>query len=185
MAGIACDSFSLHVLQVFHIELAVKSSELVFNPPLTHLEEIVDRLITFIIECGLRVPRVEHVLFPDEERFEMFLPAVELTDQVVVQAKHKAIALVRDNYPGARKYVVLYDVSCLTVYVLFSLNFRYVQDTYTRYYSFLDGSASLDLDNFLKSGEQELTFFGQVQYNYAYAKAKESRISSHPPSSFF
>ena len=35
-------------------------------------------------------------------------------------------------------------------------------DTYSPYHSFLDGSASLEIDNFLKSGEQELSFFGKV-----------------------
>lgn len=40
--------------------------------------------------------------------------------------------------------------------------YSYLKDTYTQYHSFLDGSASLDIDNFLKSGEQELSFFAKV-----------------------
>lgn len=81
----------------------IKSSELIFDPPLNHLEDIVDRLFTYIIECAQRLPRVEHVLFPSEDKFEMFLSAVELSDEVVTNAKDEALALVRDNYPGAQK----------------------------------------------------------------------------------
>lgn len=81
----------------------VKSPELVFEPPLNVLEEIVDRLITFIVESAQRLPRVEHVLFPGEEKFELLLPAVELSDAVVFFAKRDAMRLVTDNYPGARK----------------------------------------------------------------------------------
>lgn len=81
----------------------VKSPELAFEPPLTMLEDIVDRLITFIVECAQRLPRVEHVLFPGEERFELTLPAMEFGDEVVFNAKREAMRLVADNYPGARK----------------------------------------------------------------------------------
>ena len=81
----------------------MKSPELIFEPPLTILEEIVDRLISFIVESAQRLPRVEHVLFPGEEHFELLLPAVEFGDEVVFNAKREAIRLVTDNYPGARK----------------------------------------------------------------------------------
>lgn len=90
-------------VQVFHVELVVKSPELVFEPPLTVLEDIVDRLISAIVESAQRLPRVEHVLFPGEERFELLLPAVEISDEVVFFAKREAMRLVTDNYPGGRK----------------------------------------------------------------------------------
>ncbi len=40
--------------------------------------------------------------------------------------------------------------------------YRYIEETYSKYHSFLDGSASLEVDNFLKSGEQEFSFFAKV-----------------------
>jgi hypothetical protein len=81
----------------------VKSPDLVFEPPLNALEEIITRLIVFIVESAQRLPRVEHVLFPGEEKFELLLPAVELTDEVVFYTKRDATKLVTDNYPGARR----------------------------------------------------------------------------------
>lgn len=39
---------------------------------------------------------------------------------------------------------------------------RYVSVTYGNYHSFLDGSASLEVDNFLKQ-DQELRTFGKVR----------------------
>lgn len=82
----------------------MKSSELIFEPPLTILEDIVERLIAFIVDSAQKLPRVEHVLFPDEERFEMLLPAVDISDEVVGAAKTAALKIVTDNYSGARKY---------------------------------------------------------------------------------
>ena len=89
--------------QVFYIDLVVKSSELVFDPPLNVLEDIIERLITVIVESGQKIRRVEHVLFPDLEGYEMILPSVELSDEVVLSAKEKALDLVTRNYPGAQK----------------------------------------------------------------------------------
>lgn len=90
-------------LQVFHIELQTKSSEFVFDPPLTVLEDIVERLITCIVESAQKLSRVEHVLFPGLEGFEMYLPSMDLHDEVVLSAKHKAIRFVLANNPGTRK----------------------------------------------------------------------------------
>ena len=93
----------MFLLQVFHIELVVKSSEIVFDPPLTVLEDIVEQLITAIVESAQKIRRVEHVLFPNLYGHEMLLPAVELNDEVVLAAKAKALNLVTRNYPGAQK----------------------------------------------------------------------------------
>lgn len=83
-----------------------KSSELIFEPPLNVLEDIVDRLITNIVESAQKLPRVEHVLFPELYGFDMLLPSVEFTDEVVLAAKAEAARLVSLNYPGAKKLVV-------------------------------------------------------------------------------
>lgn len=90
-------------IQVFHIDVIVKSSELVSDPPLTVLEDIVDRLTTIIVESAQKLPRVEHVLFPDLEAYDMLLPSMDLHDHVVVSAKSKALKLVTSHYPGAQK----------------------------------------------------------------------------------
>ena len=39
---------------------------------------------------------------------------------------------------------------------------RYLMETYSSYCGFLDSSASQEVDSFLKSGEQELSFFAKV-----------------------
>ncbi len=39
---------------------------------------------------------------------------------------------------------------------------RYIVEIYSKYSIFMDGTASVDVDNFLKSGEDELSFFGKV-----------------------
>ena len=54
-------------VKVLHIELIVKGSELLFKPPFSELDAIVQRLIITIVESGQKLPRVEHVLFPDLE----------------------------------------------------------------------------------------------------------------------
>lgn len=46
--------------------------------------------------------------------------------------------------------------------MFFWMEYRYLEETYSQYHAFLDGSASLDIDNFLKSGEQEFSFFAKV-----------------------
>ena len=38
-------------------------------------------------------------------------------------------------------------------------------ETYSKYGHFLDGTASLDIDDFLKKGEQDLSHFGTVGNN--------------------
>ena len=45
----------------------MKGSELLFKPPFSELDAIVQRLINTIVESGQKLPRVEHVLFPDLE----------------------------------------------------------------------------------------------------------------------
>ena len=57
--------------KVLHIELVVKGSDLLFKPPFSELDAIVQRLIITIVESGQKLPRVEHVLFPDLEGKEM------------------------------------------------------------------------------------------------------------------
>ena len=57
----------LYYAKVLHIELIVKGSELLFKPPFSELDAIVQRLIITIVESGQKLPRVEHVLFPDLE----------------------------------------------------------------------------------------------------------------------
>jgi len=37
-------------------------------------------------------------------------------------------------------------------------------ENYSKYNVFMDGTASLEVDNFLKSGEDELSFFGKVNF---------------------
>ena len=96
------------LLQVFNIELVAKSPELVFDPPLSILEDIVERLIMIIVESAQKLPRVEHVLFPDLYGFDMLLPAVDFTDEVVLATKAEAALLVSFNYPGAKKYVIFF-----------------------------------------------------------------------------
>ena len=54
-------------VKVLHIELIVKGSELLFKPLFSELDAIVQRLIITIVESGQKLPRVEHVLFPDLE----------------------------------------------------------------------------------------------------------------------
>ena len=88
---------------MFDIGLIVKSSELVFDPPLTVLEDIVERLLMVMVESAQKIPRVEHVLFPGLEGHDMLLPAVGFSDEVVLAAKAKALSLVTANYPGAQK----------------------------------------------------------------------------------
>ena len=42
------------------------------------------------------------------------------------------------------------------------ISYRYIKETYSQFHSFMDGTASQEIDNFLKSGEQELSFFAKV-----------------------
>lgn len=46
------------MLQVFHVELVVKATELMFSPPLSELEAVVNRLVTTIVEAAQGLPRV-------------------------------------------------------------------------------------------------------------------------------
>ena len=119
----------------------VKGSELLFKPPFTELDSIVQLLIITIVESGQRLPRVEHVLFPDLEDYELFIPHMDLDESVVSKARQQALVLLRANTAGPRKYV---------------------EATYTQYRSLMDGNASLEVDNFLKSSENELQDFGKV-----------------------
>ncbi len=90
-------------LQVFNFELVTKSPELIFDPPLNVMEDIVDRLIINIVESAHKLPRVEHVLFPELYGFDMLLPSMEFIDEVVLATKAEAAKLVALNYPGAKK----------------------------------------------------------------------------------
>lgn len=127
--------------KVLHIELIVKGSDLLFKPPFSELDAIVRRLIITIVESGQKLPRVEHVLFPDLEGYELFIPHMELGETEVAIARKQALSLLRANMAGPRKYVEM---------------------TYTQYHSLLDGNASLEVDNFLKHAENELAAFGKV-----------------------
>ena len=51
---------SCHVyrVQVFHVELVVKATELMFSPPLSELEAVVQRLISTIVGAAQGLPRV-------------------------------------------------------------------------------------------------------------------------------
>ena len=88
-----------------HIELVIKGSELVFHPPLSDLEDIVDRLITVIVESAHKLPRVEHVLFPDLEGFSLLIPAIQYDDETVTATRNHAQKIVAANFKGTGKYV--------------------------------------------------------------------------------
>ena len=128
--------------QALHIELIVKGSELLFKPPFSELDGIVRRLIITIVESGQKLPRVEHVLFPDLEGYDLFIPHMELGEVEVDQARKQALSLLRANFAGPKKYL---------------------EQTYTQYHSLMDGNASLEVDNFLKHSDNELPAFGKVQ----------------------
>ena len=81
----------------------MKASELVFQPSLSALEDVVDRLITSIVESAQNIPRVEHVLFPDLEGLEMVIPSVSLKDEVVTASKRRALQHVMANFIGPQK----------------------------------------------------------------------------------
>lgn len=124
---------------VLHIELVAKASELVFSPPFSELEAILHRLITTIVESAEKMPRVEHVLFPDLQGCEMVLPCVGLEEPVVGEARSHALLLLQANFRGPQKYL---------------------SETYDGHRDLLDGSASHDIDAFLKE-DQELAAFGK------------------------
>lgn len=86
-----------------HIGLVVKTTEPIFEPPLSNLEVLVDQLITAMVESAHRLPRVEHTLFTDLEGMEMVIQSVELNDEVVISAKNQALEYIRANFTGAQK----------------------------------------------------------------------------------
>jgi len=49
------------------------------------------------------------VLFPDLKGHEMVIPAVPLDDNIVSKAREGALNLLRCNFPGPKKCVVLTD----------------------------------------------------------------------------
>ena len=124
-----------------HLELVVKGTEIIFKPPFYELEAIVKRLILTIVGSAENLPRVEHVLFPDLQGLDMVIPSVLRHDIVVDETREEALRLLRVNVVGPQKYL---------------------SATYDKYHTYLDGSASLDVDSFLKSSDQELAMFGKV-----------------------
>ncbi len=52
--------------------------------------------------------------------------------------------------------------TCYSVCVTDCATHRYVSATYTKYEQLLDGSAAIEVDDFLKSSDQELQQFGKV-----------------------
>lgn len=85
------------------IELVVKASEIVLNPPCSELEAMVHRLVTAIVESAEKLPRVEHVLFPDLQGFELVIPSVKLQERVVGAAREEALQLLRANSIGPQR----------------------------------------------------------------------------------
>lgn len=120
----------------------MKGSELLFQPPFSELDAIVRRLIITIVESGQKLPRVEHVLFPDLEGYELFIPHMELDEAEVNVARKQALSLLRANVARPKKYIEM---------------------TYTQYHNLMDGNASLEVDDFLKHSENDLTAFGKVK----------------------
>lgn len=160
------------------VELVVKASEIMFQPPLSELEAMVHRLVSAIVEGGQGLPRVEHVLFPDLQGLEMLIPSVQLGERVVVTARERALQLLRMNLTGPQRLVL--PPSGLPQETDTPLiNCRYLSSTYEKYHSFLDGTASQEVDAFLKS-EQELSTFGKVSRELITMLSAAHTV--HPPS---
>lgn len=85
------------------VELVVKASEIVLSPSCSELEAMVHRLVTAIVESAERLPRVEHVLFPDLQGFELIVPSVRLQERVVGVAREDALRLLRANTIGPQR----------------------------------------------------------------------------------
>ena len=85
------------------LKLELKSSELSFKPAFPEIEAIVSRLITAIVESAQGLPRVEHVLFPDLQGCKLLIPAVELEELPIQEAREKATQMVRSNFIGPEK----------------------------------------------------------------------------------
>lgn len=81
----------------------MKASEIVLSPSCSELEAMVHRLVTAIVESGERLPRVEHVLFPDLRGFELIVPSMRLQERVVEVAREDALRLLRANTIGPQR----------------------------------------------------------------------------------
>ena len=82
----------------------MKTSEIVLTPPCPELETMLHRLVTAIVESADKLPRVEHVLFPDLQGFELVIPSVKLQERVVGTAREEALQLLRANTVGPQRY---------------------------------------------------------------------------------
>lgn len=85
------------------VELVVKASEIVLSPSCSELEAMVHRLVTAIVESAERLPRVEHVLFPDLKGFELVIPSVRLQERVVGAAREDTMRLLKANTIGPQR----------------------------------------------------------------------------------
>ena len=81
----------------------MKASEIVLSPSCSELEAMVHRLVTAIVESAERLPRVEHVLFPDLQGFELIVPSVRLQERIVGVAREDALRLLRANTIGPQR----------------------------------------------------------------------------------
>jgi dynein heavy chain len=121
------------------LDVFVHRSELSFTPPIEEVENIINRLITVIVESSHNIPRVEHVLFPDLHGYKMVIPSVSVYDEMVIYTRRHANDLLKVNFPGIKKYKRMYN----------------------KYRSFLDGTASQELDNFFKEDHESLKVYGK------------------------
>ena len=90
-------------MQVIHLELITKASEIVIDPPLATLRDVVERLVLAIVESAQGLPRVEHVLFQDLQGYDMWIPTMEVHDDMVSAAKTRALKHITTNFSGPER----------------------------------------------------------------------------------
>ena len=115
------------------------------------------------------------MLFPDLKGHDMVIPTVPLDDNIVSKAREGALNLLRCNFPGPKKCVILdvlrmwwcslYKYSELMHKRLIPLSYCRYLSLYSKYNPLLDGSASAHVDLFLAEGN-DLDVCGKVCHLY-------------------
>ena len=99
----------------------------------------------------------------------MTLPAMDNIDEKVLLARRQAAHLLKINRSGPMKYVS--TIITLLSVTMAAIMYRYYK-TYKQYQPLLDGTASLEINDFLKE-EHTLSAFSKVL-------APATRLTAYP-----
>ncbi|XP_057310450.1 dynein axonemal heavy chain 3-like isoform X2 [Hydractinia symbiolongicarpus] len=97
--------------QILMIDVLTKDrKEIIFNPPLMDIHNVLATIFKNIVDSGKGIPRVETLIFNELRTKKLYLRTVSPDEIVVKELLEEGLSVFRMNMVGPQKYLETYNI---------------------------------------------------------------------------